>query len=163
MHGAGIGVVCGLGHVDVVVGMAVLVLASLVSHDLQGTVGYHLVGVHVHAGAGSALHHVDGEELQMLAVYELLAGFHYGVAHLVGYEAKLVVCLDGRHFHDTEGLDELRVVAQMIITDIEVLNAPQCLDAEESLLGHFFVSEQVMLCPGLAGYGKFKLYHFKIF
>ena len=99
----------------------------------------------------------------MLAVDELLAGLYYCVAYLIGYEAQFVVGLDGGHLHDTESLDELRVVAEVIITDIEVLNAPQCLDAEESLFGHFFVSEQVVLCSGLAGYGKFKLYHFKIF
>ena len=61
MHGAGIGVVGGLGHVDVVVGVAVLILAALVTHELEGAVGDDLIGIHVHAGAGAALHHVDGE------------------------------------------------------------------------------------------------------
>ena len=96
----------------------------------------------------------------MLAVGEFLAGLYYGVAYLIGYKAQFVVSLDGGHLHDAESLDELRVVAEMVVADIEILNTSQGLDAEESLLGNFFVAEQIVLCACLAGYGEFKLYHF---
>ena len=118
------------------------------------------LGVHVHAGAGSALNHVDGEELEVLAVDELLAGLYYCVLDLVADQTELVVGLDGSHLHDTEGLDELRIVAEMIVADIKVLNASQSLDAEKGLSGNFLVSEQVMFGAGLARNGKFKLYHY---
>lgn len=52
-QGGGIGVVGGLGAVDVVVGMAILVFAFLVAHYFQGSVGDYLVGVHVGGGARS--------------------------------------------------------------------------------------------------------------
>ncbi len=63
-QGGGIGVVGGLGAVDVVVGMAILVFAFLVAHYFQGSVGDYLVGVHVGGGARSALDDVHGELVQ---------------------------------------------------------------------------------------------------
>ena len=50
-----IGVVGGLRAVDVIVRIAVLVLALLVAHQLERAVGDHLVGVHVGRRAGAAL------------------------------------------------------------------------------------------------------------
>ena len=72
-YGGGVHVVGRLAAVAVVVGVAVLVLALLVSHDFEGAVGNHLVGVHVHTGPCAALHHVDGEVLVQLALEYLAA------------------------------------------------------------------------------------------
>ena len=62
-----------LRRVDVVVRVAVLVLALRVAQQLERAVGDHLVGVHVGRGAGAALDHVDDELLVQLAVDDLLA------------------------------------------------------------------------------------------
>ena len=70
----GIGVVGGLRAVDVIVRVAVLVLALLVAHQLERAVGDHLVGVHVGRGAGAALEDVEPELVVELSVDELLAG-----------------------------------------------------------------------------------------
>ena len=72
-----------LSAVDVVVGVTVLVLAFLVSHDLKGTVGDDLIGVHVHRCAGTALHHVHGELIVQLAVDDLLASLLDGSTDLI--------------------------------------------------------------------------------
>ena len=71
--GRGIDVVGRLSAVAMVVGVAILVVALLMAHDLKGTVGNHLVGVHVDRRSGTALHHVDGEMVMELSVDDLAA------------------------------------------------------------------------------------------
>ena len=51
-----------------------LVVALLIAHDLEGTIGYHLVGIHVHRCSCATLHHVDGEVLMPLTIYQLTTG-----------------------------------------------------------------------------------------
>lgn len=55
VHGRRVGVVGALRLVDVVVGVNGLLRAEAAAHDLDGSVGDHLVGVHVALGAGTSL------------------------------------------------------------------------------------------------------------
>ena len=59
---------------DVIVRIAVLIVALPVAHQLERAVGDHLVGVHVRRGAGAALEHVEPELIVKLAVDDFLAG-----------------------------------------------------------------------------------------
>ena len=78
-----------------VVGIAMLIVTLLIAHDLEGAVGNHLVGIHVHRGTGTTLHHVDGEVIVVLAVDELAAGLRDGTCYLVVDDAEGVVGLNG--------------------------------------------------------------------
>ena len=75
----GKGVVGGLRHVDVVVGMDQLVVAALAAEDLDGAVGQHLVGVHIVRGASARLIDIHHEVLVPLAVQYLVGGLDDGV------------------------------------------------------------------------------------
>ena len=79
-----VGIVGGLGAVDVVVRGEVLEFALLVTHDLQGTVADDLVSVHVGRRPCTALDHIYGEVLVVLAFEELVAGLDNGVLLLIG-------------------------------------------------------------------------------
>ena len=73
-YGGRINVVGTLTAVTVIVRIAVLIVALLVTHNLKGTVGYHLVGIHVDRCACTTLHHVDGEVVVPLAVNQFATG-----------------------------------------------------------------------------------------
>ena len=53
VHGGGVGVVTALGLVHVVIGMDRRLAAQLSAQQLDGSVGDHLVGVHVGLRAGA--------------------------------------------------------------------------------------------------------------
>ena len=61
VHRRRIGVVRGLAHVDVVVGMNRLLAAHFAAEHLDCAVGDHLIGVHVGLGAGAGLPHDQRE------------------------------------------------------------------------------------------------------
>ena len=67
VHGGGEGIVGGLAHVDVVVGME-----QLLSRCLVAPSGDDLVGVHVGLGAGAGLPHHQREIVIELSVHDLL-------------------------------------------------------------------------------------------
>ena len=140
-----VGVVGGLRAVDVVVRAAVRVLALLVAHQLEGAVGDHLVGVHVGRGAGAALEDVEAELVVQLAVDELLAGPLDAGEDLRAELAAVEVGARGGQLHHREGLDEVRVEAQLDARDVEVLEGAGRLDAVVGVGGHLLLAEQVVL------------------
>ena len=129
VDGAGIGVVGALAGVHHVVGRAVLVLAALVAHALEGQVGDDLVGTHVGAGAGTALNHIDGELVVVLALDQLVAGPHDGVALLLGNHLNLDVRHGGGLLGDGHAADKVVVVAQQLAADVEILHGAGSLYA----------------------------------
>ena len=149
MDGRRIGVVGRLRAVDVVVGRAVLIFTAVVTHNLQRTVGNHLVGVHVRRRAGAALNHVHGEELVELARADFAAGLGNGFEELVGEQPHLVVGHGGAQLHDGQPLDETGIVAQVELADGEVLQSAHGLHAVEHIFGDLHASEQVALGAGL--------------
>ena len=145
VDGGGVCVVGGLGAVDVVVGGAELVLAALVAHDLEGAVGDYLVGVHVGGGAGAALDHIYGEVLVVHAFADFLAGLHDGVLLGVREEAELVVGDGCAFLGDGQAGDEQRVLVEVELADLEVLDATERLHAVEGARGDVAGAEQVAL------------------
>jgi hypothetical protein len=67
VHGRGEGVVRGLRHVHVVVGVHGLFGAEFTAKELDGTVGDDLVHVHVALGAGTGLEDDEGELVNQFA------------------------------------------------------------------------------------------------
>ena len=102
--GGGDGIVGGLGHVDVVVGVDT-VFAQLTTQDLGGAVGNDLVGVHVVAGAGPGLEGIDDKLVVPAAVDDFLGGLDDGVGALGVEQTQVAVdfgsgALDHRHRPD---------------------------------------------------------------
>ena len=67
-QGSRIGVVGGLRHVDVVIGMKGCVIPFLFSHEFERDIGNHLVGIHVGGRSGAALNGVHHELIVKAAV-----------------------------------------------------------------------------------------------
>ncbi len=63
LHGGGEGVVGGLAHVDMIVGVDGVFRSDLAADFLAGEVGDNLVDIHVGGGAGAGLENIDGEVL----------------------------------------------------------------------------------------------------
>ena len=141
----GIRVVGRLLGVDMIVGRAILIFPALVAHELESPVGNHLVGVHVGRRAGSALNHVDGELVEVLAVHDLAACLLDGLCLLVGEKAHLVVGAGRAHFGYGETLYEKRKIIEMESADLEILYATKGLDAIEGAFRHFDSAQKVGL------------------
>jgi len=150
----GIGVVGGLGGVDVIVRVAVLVLALLFSPEFDGAVGDHLVGVHVGGCAGAALEDIELELIVKAAPDQFAARGFNGLRDLRGELAALAVGAGGCHFDHSEGLDQLRIVRQRHSGDVEVFHPPQGLDSVVCAGGHFAGSQKVLLHAGFQGCGR---------
>ena len=148
-EGAGIGVVRGLGAVHVVVRGAVLVLTLLVPHQFQGAVGDHLVGIHVHGGAGAALHHVHGELVVELAVDNLPAGGDDRFADLLREDAEFGIGGRGGHLHVSHRDDVLGIVAHPRGGNLIVVECPLRLDTVVSVGGNLKFSQKVGFDPVL--------------
>mmetsp|Transcript_22762 Transcript_22762/g.58045 ORF Transcript_22762/g.58045 Transcript_22762/m.58045 type:complete len:258 (-) Transcript_22762:52-825(-) len=151
-------IVGGLTLVDVIVGMAELVLALLLAQVLQRTVGNHLVGIHVGGGAGAALYHVHQEVVAhlcarvvaqdcALGVDELVARVADGLGLVLGHVPELVVRHGARLLHLGKRDDELREVAEQDPRDVVILDRPQRLDTEVGRGGHLPLAKQVLLLP----------------
>ena len=127
--GGGIDIVGGLSAVAVVVRQAILVVALLVAHDLEGAVGNHLVGIHVDTGAGTPLHHVDGEVLMPFAVDDFTACLRNGPSDFVVDDAQCVVGLHGSQLDVCDGDDVVGIVAHLFARNVIVVNATLSLHA----------------------------------
>ncbi len=145
VDGRRIGVVGRLRAVHVVVGRAELVFAALVAHDFEGAVGDHFVGVHVGGRARTALDHVHGEELVVLALHDLAACLCDGLVLLVGEQPQLVVGDGCAQFHDGQTVHEEGILVQTERADGEILQAAQRLHAVEYVAGNLHAAEQVAL------------------
>ena len=75
-------VVGGLGHVDVIIGVYNAVVALLAAQNLDGTVGYHFVHIHVIGGSCAALDGVGDELIRKLAGKDFVTGLYDGVADM---------------------------------------------------------------------------------
>src|SRR5262249_33893347 len=148
----GVRVVRGLRAVDVVVGVAELVLALRVAHQLEGPVRDHLVGVHVGRGARAALEDVQPELVVQLALDDLLAGLLDPGEHVLAELAALLVRARGGQLDHRERLDQVRVEAKLDPGDVEVLEGARGLDAVVGARGHRLLAEEVVLDTG-GGWG----------
>ena len=143
--GGGIDIIGRLSAVDVVVGIAILILTLLVPHDLECAVGNDLIGIHVHRRAGTALHHVDGEVLVELAIDDLAASLGNGTCNLVVDSAQRMIGLHGGELHVSDGDDIVGIVAHLLARDMIVVDGALCLHTVVSLGGHLELAQEVRL------------------
>ena len=141
--GRRIDVVGRLSAVDMVVGIAILILTFLVAHDFQGAVGDDLVGVHVDRRTGAALHHVDREILMELAVDDLAASLRDSSCNLVVDGAQGVVGLHGGELDVGDGDDIVGIVAHLLARNMIVVDSALRLHAVVSLSGYLKFTQEV--------------------
>jgi hypothetical protein len=104
----------------------------------EGEVGDDFVGVHVEAGAGAALEHVDGELVHAPAVVEdLVACPHDGVAFFRGQGVESSVGECRGFFHLYHAADEVGYVVDGFPGDVEVIHGPEGVNAVVVLVGYF--------------------------
>ncbi len=134
-----------LAEVDVLVGVEHLVVALLVAHQLERTVGDDLVGVHVGRRAGAALHDVDDEVIVQRPGPDLLAGAADRLVPLVIEQAEVVVGGCGRLLDRGERLDEVRAHPDLDARDREVLQRPQGVYTPVDVGGDLAITDQIVL------------------
>ncbi len=101
---------------------AVLILATLMTHDLQRAVGNHLVGIHVDRSAGTALYHVGRELVVHLAVDYLATCLCDSGMDLVVDDAEFVVSLHGCQLDVGHRNDVLREVGHLEVADLVIVD-----------------------------------------
>ncbi len=110
MQGRRVGVVRRLGAIDVVVGVARLILSLAFAHEFQGAVGDHLICVHVRGGPGAALEDVNLELIIEFSVDQLLASSLDCIENLEVELSTLVIRSRSGHFDHAQGLNQLGIV-----------------------------------------------------
>ena len=141
MHRRGERIVGGLAHVDIVVGVRQLRAGQLV-----GTVGDHLIGVHVGLRARTGLPDDEREMPVQFAGDHFVAGPGDGrslfVGHLFGLE--LMVGKRGRFFQDAKGMNNLGGHGFNPNADFKILMAALGLRAPKPVGGHLHFAHRVM-------------------
>ena len=149
-------IVGGLTHVDVVVGMQVVVLSFDMSHNLEATVGNHLVHVHVGTGAGSSLNKIDRKLIMKITVHDFFAGLHNRVGLGLVEVAELVIRQGTGLFDHGKRANELGEVRNRNAGYIKVLDGTHRLNAVVAIVGDLLIAEQIMLHPkAIIGRGRF--------
>ena len=141
VHGRGEGVVRGLAHIHVVVGVQ-----NLCPCDFVAAVGNDLVGVHVRLGTRPRLPDHQGEMLQQRAVHHLVTsrfdGGQFFGGHLFGTEC--VVGNGGGFFQHTEGVDNLGGHGFDADTDFKIFVASLGLCSPKTVGGDFNLAHRIV-------------------
>ncbi len=160
MHGRGEGIVGGLGHVDVVVGME-----KFFAGDLVAAVGDDFVGVHVGLRAAARLPDNQGEVVVELASDDFIAGGADGldalIIHALGLD--LVVGEGGGFLEDAESVRDL--AGHDLDADLEVLVAALRLCGPVAVGGHLHFAHRVAFdavfharTPSVVSLGRFPMF-----
>ena len=115
------------------------------AHNLEGTVSDNLVSVHIGGSTCTALNHIAGEVVVVLALHNLTASLSNTLILSLGQKAELVVSLSSAKLGHCQTVDEQGVVVEVETADGEVYDTAQCLHAIESLNGHLHLTEKVAL------------------
>ena len=140
----GVGVIGGLALVDVVVRVDDVVTSLLQTHDFQGDVGQHFVGVHVDGGTGAALIDIDRELVEAFAgIQHQITGFDDLVSNFGTYGAELTVGQCGGLLGQHHATDKFGNVRNLLSADLEVLDGAQGMHTVIEIVGNFFGAQQV--------------------
>ena len=131
----GKGVVGGLRHVDVVVGMNGLFAAHDAAGDFDGAIGDDFVGVHVGLRAAAGLPDAQGEMGVEFAGDDFVGGLDDELGFFGGEFAEILIHHRGGFFQDAEGADEFG--RHGVAPDIEVDERARRLRAVVAVIGHF--------------------------
>jgi hypothetical protein len=133
-----------------VVGVQVIVLPFLVSHDLQPPIGDHLVGHHVGGRAGTALEHIHGELVVQPAGQQFIAGVADGLHFLFVQHPQLAIGLGGGLLDKRQGLDHVFEILDEDAGDGKVLHGPQGLHPVVYFVGQFPFPQRIVLGAEIA-------------
>ncbi len=119
VHGRGERVVGGLAAVDVIVGVNRRLAAQLAARKLDGSVGDHLVGVHVGLGPAAGLPHEQREVIVELALDDLVRRLADEPDRLGRKHLQIPVGERGRLLEQAQGADHR--AWKVVVTDAEVV------------------------------------------
>ena len=141
MHGGGKGVVGGLAHIDVIIGMQ-----HLFAGDLITAVGNDLIGVHVGLSARTGLPHHQRKMIHQLALNHLIARGADGGKLFIGHFLRLyrIVCNGGSLFQNTKSVDDFPRHRLNAHTDQKVLVASLCLGGPILVGRYLYLAHRVM-------------------
>ena len=112
-----------MGHIDIIIGVQKLIFTLCVSHDLQTTVGDHLVDVHVGRCSRTTLDHVFHKLVLELAADDFITSRNNRI-HLIFREStQLVVCQGSCLFDVGIGNDEVWEMLKRLRVEREVLKS----------------------------------------
>ena len=142
VHGCGEGVVGGLGHIHIVIGMQ-----QLFAQNGVAPAGNDLVGVHIGLGAGAGLPDHQREMIGQLPVNHLIRGLADGIPLLFGHllRAELGVCLGRGLFQDAEGVNDLPGHGLLADADGKILMRALGLGAPIFVGRHLHLPHRVVL------------------
>ena len=111
-------------------GAAILVLALVVAHNLQRTVGNNLVYVHIGRCSCTTLYEVDGELVAQCALHNLLASLFNGCTNCLVERAKRHIGVSGSPLYHSQSLYVIRVLTYRKAAYIFKVNqCSQCLSS----------------------------------
>jgi hypothetical protein len=152
LHRRRVDVIRALAHVDVLDRMQILVLAALMSEELETAVRDHLVRIHVGRGACAALDHVDDEFLQERAVADFFTGVRDRLRFVIVEETQRVIG-KGRGFLDAgKRRNEVGINRDRRARDREVLERAQRMYAVIGSGGNGTLAEQIVLAAIRSGW-----------
>ena len=140
-HCGGNHVVGALSHVDVIVGVHRRVGAALGPEQLVGPVGEHFVTVHVVAGAGARLIHIDHELIAVLPAQDLVGCLDDGVGQAGVESPGFLVGQGGGALDPDHRIDEGR--KRLESRDRKVFDRANGLDAVEGFARHRLLAEGI--------------------
>ena len=141
VHCSGECVVGGLPHVHVIIGVNRLLASSLPAQNLDGTVGYDLVHIHVGLGAASCLPYSQGELISHLSVQDLVAGLHYGILLLFCKLSCIKIGQSRCLLKDSKSPDHIR--RYLLCPDLKVFQRPLSLGSPVCTGGNFNLSHGI--------------------
>ncbi len=122
-----------------------LVLALLVSRQLEGDIGKHFVCIHVGRGPGAALVPIDAKLIVVLSIEHGLAGLFDGSQGLLLHGAN--VCIRPRRGQLDHGprLDKSRIVVDLYAGDLKIFESAGGLNAVVDVRRDGLLPQQVLL------------------
>ncbi len=137
VHGRGEGIVGGLGHIDMIVGMDLK--AQMIVH---ADMGNDFVGIHVGLGAAAGLPYLQGKFSVILSLQDIAAGTADGLAPFRVQSPQLLIGAGCRPLEGGKGTDHLH--GNGLRADGKVLKAPLGLGAPEMFCGDFYLAHGVV-------------------
>ena len=138
-------VVCGLGAIDVVIGVEGAVGAEALPRHLGSEVADHLIDVHVRLRATAGLPDAQRELIVVLACLDRLTGLFDQGNLLRVQQAMTTIDLGAALLDQCQGMNEL--CWNPLIPDGEVVEGPLGLGSPESHRGDVDSADAVVLLP----------------
>ena len=128
-----------------IIRVAVLVFALLMSHDLKGTIGHHLIYIHVCRRTGTTLHKINRELVDQCTLHNLFTSLFDGRTNLLVKRSKRNIGMGSRPLHHCKRFDIIRVVTDGDTGDIlKVHHSSQCLHTIIGIGGNLNLAQRIV-------------------